>query len=50
MTPASDPATLPAPPPAITGLLATFVASHPSRGWSDAIEHEAHRTFLNWLG
>ena len=22
----------------------------PSRGWSDAVEHEAHRTFLNWLG
>src|SRR5439155_11763278 len=20
------------------------------RGWSDAIEHEAHRTFYNWLG
>ena len=24
--------------------------THPSRGWSDAVEHEAHRTFLNWLG
>ena len=22
----------------------------PSRGWSDAVEHEAHRTFYNWLG
>jgi hypothetical protein len=22
----------------------------PSRGWSDAVEHEAHRTFMNWLG
>ena len=21
-----------------------------SRGWSDAVEHEAHRTFYNWLG
>lgn len=37
-------------PPAITRLLAEFVSQHPSRGWSDAIEHEAHRTFLNWLG
>lgn len=50
MTPAFDPATPLATPPAITELLAAFVASHPSRGWSDAIEHEAHRTFLNWLG
>jgi len=36
--------------PPITQILARFVASHPSRGWSDAVEHEAHRTFLNWLG
>ena len=36
--------------PAITALLARFVASHPSRGWSDAVEREAHRTFYNWLG
>ena len=36
--------------PAITRALAEFVANHPSRGWSDAVEHEAHRTFLNWLG
>lgn len=36
--------------PAITERLAQFVASHPSRGWSDAVDHEAHRTFLNWLG
>jgi 2-methylcitrate dehydratase PrpD len=36
--------------PAITRLLAEFVATHPSRGWSDAVEHEAHRTFLNWAG
>ena len=34
----------------MTQLLARFVASHPSRGWSDAVEHEAHRTFLNWAG
>jgi 2-methylcitrate dehydratase PrpD len=22
----------------------------PRRGWSDAVDHEAHRTFYNWLG
>ncbi|MES2941013.1 MAG: MmgE/PrpD family protein [Pseudomonadota bacterium] len=42
------PADTQAPP--ITGILATFVARHPSRGWSDAVEREAHRTFHNWLG
>jgi 2-methylcitrate dehydratase PrpD len=36
--------------PPITQILAKFVASHPSKGWSDAVEHEAHRTFLNWVG
>ena len=36
--------------PPITRTLAKFVASHPSRGWSDAVDHEAHRTFLNWVG
>jgi len=36
--------------PPITRLLAEFVATHPSRGWSEAVDHEAHRTFLNWLG
>ena len=36
--------------PPITRTLAAFVAQHPSRGWSDAVEHEAHRTFMNWLG
>ena len=36
--------------PPITRLLAEHVANHPSRGWSDAVDHEAHRTFLNWLG
>jgi len=36
--------------PPVTRLLAEFVAQHPSRGWSDAVDHEAHRTFLNWLG
>jgi 2-methylcitrate dehydratase PrpD len=36
--------------PAITRLLAEFIANHPSRGWSDAVEHEALRTFTNWVG
>jgi 2-methylcitrate dehydratase PrpD len=36
--------------PPITQALARFVATHPSRGWSDAVDHEAHRTFLNWAG
>ncbi len=36
--------------PPVTRTLARFVATHPSRGWSDAVDHEAHRTFLNWAG
>jgi 2-methylcitrate dehydratase PrpD len=36
--------------PPITQILAKFVATHPSRGWSDAVDHEAHRTLLNWVG
>ncbi len=36
--------------PPVTRTLAKFVASHPSRGWGDAVDHEAHRTFLNWAG
>jgi 2-methylcitrate dehydratase PrpD len=36
--------------PPITAQLAQFVAEHPSQGWSETVEHEAHRTFLNWLG
>jgi hypothetical protein len=36
--------------PPITRTLANFVATHPSRGWSDAVEHEAHRSLLNWMG
>jgi 2-methylcitrate dehydratase PrpD len=36
--------------PPVTQTLARYVATHPSRGWSDAVDHEAHRTFLNWLG
>ena len=42
------PADTSAPP--VTSILAKFVANHRSRGWSDAVEHEAHRTFYNWLG
>jgi 2-methylcitrate dehydratase PrpD len=36
--------------PPLTQMLADFVSYHPSRGWSDAVEHEAHRTFMNWVG
>jgi 2-methylcitrate dehydratase PrpD len=36
--------------PPVTRNLAELVAGHPSRGWTDAVEHEAHRTFMNWLG
>ena len=36
--------------PPVTQLLANFVANHPSRGWSDAVDHEAHRSLMNWLG
>jgi 2-methylcitrate dehydratase PrpD len=36
--------------PPVTRLLAELVAQHPSRGWSDTVDHAAHRTFLNWLG
>jgi 2-methylcitrate dehydratase PrpD len=36
--------------PPITQLLAKYVATHPSRGWDDGVDHEAHRTFLNWAG
>jgi len=36
--------------PPVTRLLAELVAHHPSRAWSDDVDHAAHRTFLNWLG
>lgn len=36
--------------PPVTQILAKFVAAHPSRGWSEAVDHQAHRTFLNWVG
>ena len=41
-------ADLDAPP--VTGILGEFVATHRSRGWNDAVEREAHRTLLNWVG
>ena len=47
MTSASR-AELDAPP--VTRTLANFVATHPSRGWDENVEDEAHRTFLNWTG
>jgi 2-methylcitrate dehydratase PrpD len=36
--------------PPVTHILARFVSDHPSRGWTDAVEKEAHRTLLNWIG
>jgi len=36
--------------PPVTATLARFVATHPSRGWDDAVEHEAQRMLLNWVG
>jgi 2-methylcitrate dehydratase PrpD len=39
--------------PPVTQILANFVANHPSfaqGGWNAAVDHEAHRTLLNWLG
>jgi 2-methylcitrate dehydratase PrpD len=36
--------------PPVTQLLARFVASHPGRGWDEAVDREARRTFFNWLG
>lgn len=36
--------------PPITRMLAELVVNHPSKGWSDAVDHEAHRTFANWVG
>jgi 2-methylcitrate dehydratase PrpD len=36
--------------PPITDLLANFIVNHPSRGWSDEVDEQAHRTFANWVG
>lgn len=41
-------ASLDAPP--ITRILADFVATHPSGGWDAAVDGEAHRSLLNWVG
>src|SRR5438093_8562574 len=37
-------------PPPVTEYLSRFVATHSSKGWDAGVEHEAHRTLLNWLG
>jgi 2-methylcitrate dehydratase PrpD len=36
--------------PPVTRLLAQFASTHPSRGWNDAVEREAQRTLMNWVG
>ncbi len=36
--------------PPITRVLAEFVAGHPSGQFPASVEHEAHRTFYNWVG
>jgi 2-methylcitrate dehydratase PrpD len=36
--------------PNVTKMLAEFSINHPSKGWSEAVELEAHRTFANWAG
>jgi len=36
--------------PPVTTILARFVVEHPSAKFSAAVEREAHRTFMNWLG
>jgi len=36
--------------PAVTRILADFVATHPSQGWNAGVEREAHRTLQNWVG
>jgi 2-methylcitrate dehydratase PrpD len=36
--------------PPVTRRLAEFVAHHPVKGWEEAVDHQARRTFINWLG
>jgi len=36
--------------PPVTQILAKFISSHPSKGWDASVDHEAHRTFMNWVG
>ena len=50
MTHDAAPLVIDANAPPITRTLAEFVASHPSRGWDDRVEHEAERTVQNWIG
>jgi 2-methylcitrate dehydratase PrpD len=30
--------------------LAAYISQHPSFGWSADVDHEAHRTLMNWVG
>ena len=34
--------------PPISQILAKFISSHPSQGWDATVDHEAHRTIMNW--
>src|SRR4029450_2412366 len=36
--------------PPVTQRLAAFAVEHPSRGWNASVDHEAVRTFTNWVG
>ena len=36
--------------PPITRILAEFIARHPSGEFPAGVAHEAHRTFVNWVG
>ncbi len=36
--------------PKVTEILANFVSKHPSKGWSDETDEQAHRTLANWMG
>ncbi|MGH8800264.1 MAG: MmgE/PrpD family protein [Casimicrobiaceae bacterium] len=36
--------------PPVTRILAEFVATHPSRGWEPAVDEEAWKSLLNWIG
>ena len=36
--------------PPVTKMLAEFAVTHPSKGWTQEIEDQAHRTFANWAG
>ena len=36
--------------PPVTRILAEFVATHPEGGYPAAVEREAQRTLMNWMG